>query len=1290
MRPEDHPSRFTSLSDLGLALVTRFQQLGDPKDLEDAIESHRIALKLMPLDDLGRATLLSNLASSLLYQTSLSLLPAGHTERPRTLSGLGIALEIRFEELHIADDLDLAIKYHQDALALRPPGNLHRPILATRFDNLGDEDDLKQAIEYYRAAVDLYPPEHYHRCVVLENLAHFLQSRSIEEENSYYLDEAIELHRNALALRPSGHPRHSISLDNLAWTLHDRYNQTGNIDDLNSAIENYRKAFSINTPASHSDPPISPYNLAHSKENLYRSTSALCNLASTLQIRYHHRGNIDDLTQAIEYYRTAVQLRPAGHGIHYAAVGGYALVLHARFTQGGHMDDLEKSIELSREALGLQPLGSADRPMALNNLACRFFIRFTHRGDKEDLDQAIQHYRAFYNLLPERHADRPYALNHLANALHARFQQQRDPTDLDDAIKLFRASVELYPTSHPERVNPSSNLAQALHSQFEERGNSDDLDEAISIYRSVLELLPAAHTHRAIAYDNLGSVLQTRFEQRGDIDDLDQAVESHRAALDLQPPSTSTSSRPTTLSNLARALQTRFEKRGEVDDLDKAIEDYHAALDSFAAGHFQRPELLDNLANALHTRFLERGSTKDLCQAVQYAREVLEMRPVGHMYRSKSLTNLALILHSQFKQSKKIADLDQGIEYNRAALELCPHGHRDHAASLTNLASLLLTRYKFTPIEKLDDFTECLRHLRAAEHTCGPNHPLLAHIYDHISSAYYTKYATSHQISDLDEVFRYYALAASHRAAGTRLQLREAAKWVHDAEELSHSSALDAYKSSLSLMDRQVTASPTDASRYHSVKGRYSTLAADAGSCALRLGLTRTAIELLEQGRALVWTHMARFRTPLDDLRRSDGDGRNLADEFASLSTQLDRTPNISGDTEAVRYRQLTEQWDVVVEKIRGIHGFSRFLLPPLFRDLQDAAQEGPVIVVNGSQYSCDAVIVMRNTETIRVPLVDLTLPEVSRLSAEFSYIIKSTSAPGEEKLREQRIIAVLRQLWELIVEPVVNEIQKTRIPLGSRIWWCPTSKFATLPLHAAGPYRRGGRNLPQMYISSYTPTLSALIRARRKKPLTPISNKCSFVAIGQAQPKGTAERELQSVDAEIALIQSIVSPCMPFTRLADEAATDSAALHALSQHSWVHLSCHGTQDAHQPFASRFAMRDAPLYLSSIIRVDLASPEFAFLSACHTAVGDESTPDEVIHLAAGMQFAGFRSVVGTLWAVDDAVVRGMVGAFYSGMVSEGGGMDCEGAARALNSAAKEVDKRQVPLEQRIVFIHIGV
>jgi CHAT domain-containing protein len=121
-------------------------------------------------------------------------------------------------------------------------------------------------------------------------------------------------------------------------------------------------------------------------------------------------------------------------------------------------------------------------------------------------------------------------------------------------------------------------------------------------------------------------------------------------------------------------------------------------------------------------------------------------------------------------------------------------------------------------------------------------------------------------------------------------------------------------------------------------------------------------------------------------------------------------------------------------------------------------------------------------------------------------------------------------------------------------------------------------------------------------------------------------------------------------------------------------------------------MKDKPITLLDIMEQDIPQAEFAFLSACHTAVGDEKTPDEVIHLAAGLQFSGFKSVIGTLWVVNDAVAKYVVEAFYKNMVKglkDGDIMDCTKAAWALNRATNAV-KTKVPLEQRMVFIHIGV
>jgi CHAT domain-containing protein len=207
------------------------------------------------------------------------------------------------------------------------------------------------------------------------------------------------------------------------------------------------------------------------------------------------------------------------------------------------------------------------------------------------------------------------------------------------------------------------------------------------------------------------------------------------------------------------------------------------------------------------------------------------------------------------------------------------------------------------------------------------------------------------------------------------------------------------------------------------------------------------------------------------------------------------------------------------------------------------------------------------------------------------------------------------------------------------------------------------------------------------KKRATP-----SFVAIGQSSPGAGQGEALLTVDSELELVRKLVPATANPTTLSGDDATRVGALDALQHNTWVHLACHGKQDREQPYYSRFAMKDKPVTLLDIMEQDIPQAEFAFLSACHTAVGDEKTPDEVIHLAAGLQFSGFKSVIGTLWVVNDAVAKHVVEAFYKNMVKglkDGDMMDCTKAAWALNRATNAV-KTKVPLEQRMVFIHIGV
>ncbi|KAG1843663.1 CHAT domain-containing protein [Suillus subluteus] len=232
---------------------------------------------------------------------------------------------------------------------------------------------------------------------------------------------------------------------------------------------------------------------------------------------------------------------------------------------------------------------------------------------------------------------------------------------------------------------------------------------------------------------------------------------------------------------------------------------------------------------------------------------------------------------------------------------------------------------------------------------------------------------------------------------------------------------------------------------------------------------------------------------------------------------------------------------------------------------------------------------------------------------------------------------------------------------------------------------RKNKNNLSHMYISSYTPTLTTLIRARQR-----VSQEVStqhFVAIGQANPD--RGKELRHVAPELAIVAQRLGSVVSFTSLEDSDATVQGALDAPNHNQWLHLACHGMPNRQQPFESSFAMRDGPLMIKDVIRSNWQNQEFAFLSACHTTTGDEKNPDESIHLAAAMHLSGFRSVIDSMWSVDDEVAQQVVSIFYRNLIDGSGRLDCTRAVVALHKAVKSL-RKESPLEQQIVFVHIGV
>ncbi|KAG1883329.1 CHAT domain-containing protein [Suillus subluteus] len=810
----------------------------------------------------------------------------------------------------------------------------------------------------------------------------------------------------------------------------------------------------------------------------------------------------------------------------------------------------------------------------------------------------------------------------------------------------------------------------------------DTSDEGIHLRRIVLEICPLGNDHRPKALGNLAQALGSRFEQCGSIDDLDECIQRRREAVSLC--CEGHSERHTYLNNLALSLTSRFDYQGNSRDLNEAISLHEETLRLRPVGHEYRDFSLDNLGIALCTRVIQRDDVNDIIRAISLQREALTLRPPGNPYRGYTLNNLAGVLATRYNKSDTSEDLNEAIDLYRDSLQLQQYGHSNRPTALRNLSLVLCSR--FTQTQKHEDIEEAIRLCQESFASLPQLRPDRYHSYSTLRAAYMSRYEIQHHPTDLSLAVENFRLASRHPTHGFPSRIIEAYKWTVAGEQHGHGSTLEAYSTFFELLDAHLaTRSSTLSRREAAAAFHYArSLPVDAASCAIRSDNLRHAVELVEQGRGQQWSLASRLRTPLEDLESTNP---NIAHKFSELSRRL-------ADAQ-VEYRRIMTQWEAAVAEIHNLRGFSRYLLPPSYEDLQAAARHGPVIILIASKYSCSALIVPTSGEPHHVSLPSITLTDLNILKDRFARAIRLASRMDPAKSRTD-LIVLLRIVWDQIILPIVNVLENVlKLKRRSRIWLCPTAAFTSIPLHAAHPFQTkadgSGKEpcLEDLYICSYTPTLSALIRSRQmmKQRVPP-----SFVAIGQGQPGAGKGKALLAVDSELEFVRKLVPATANGTTISGDAATRWGALEALQLSTWVHLACHGKQDPAQPYNSHFVMRDQPLTLLDIMDRDIPYAEFAFLSACHTAVGDKETPDEVIHLAAGLQFSGFKSVIGTLWEVDDAVAKHVVKAFYENLFSnlqDGGIMDCTKAAWALNRATHAV-KTKVPLEQRMVFIHIGV
>ncbi len=1148
------------------------------------------------------------------------------------------------------------------------------------YERTGRLDLLDAAIALFRDAVAAASSD---RPVCLSNLGVALYVRFERSGQQTDLDEAVTAFRDAVTTTPPDHPDHPGYLYRVALLLGLRFGLTGQQADLDKLITVGREVVTA-TPPEHPDHP-----------------TCQSNLGNALLIRFERSGQQSDLDDAITAGRDAVATAPPDHPDRPRYLFKLALALGARFERSGQQADLDDAVTVGREAVATTPPDHPDRFACLSNLGGALGALFERSGQQADLDDAITLGREAVATTPPDHPDHPTCLSNLGNALLNRFERTGQQADLDDAITLGREAVATTPPDHPYHPLHLATLGLALRTRFERSGQQADLDDAITLGREAVATTPLGHPARGKCLVNLGGALQRRFQRSGQQADLELAITTYRNAVDDTPPNHP--ERLMYLSNLGGALLTRFEFTSQQADLDDAITTCRNAVDDTPPNHPERPMYQANLALALRDRFKFTSQQTDLDQAISLGRDAVTGIPPDQPNRPIYLSNLALALLTRFGFTSQQADLDQAISLGRDAVDTTPPDHPNRPMYLSNLA--LAVRDRFERNGQPADLDDAVANCCDAVTATPPDHPNRPLYLSNLGDALRARFGRTGQQADLSQAITAFRDAVGVESGSPVVRMRAGLAWGRAAiDDGRVESAADGFASAVGLLPLLAWHGLPRATREQHL-AEWRGLAADAAACAIRAGRPEWAVELLEAGRSVLWSQTLSLRTDLTDLGQQ---APELALRLDQIRSQLDAPlPGTSaeaitagGDDSVEQLRaaqkravedrmRLAREFDDILTQVRKLGGFEHFLAPTPFTQLRVAATGGPVVIVNTSRHGCHALLLTTTgVQVVNLPALthDQVIGQANTLLGVLNRATQRDLPFRDREKDRHTVFDILGWLWDTVTGSVLTSLGYTSPPSPHegcpRIWWCPTGPLTLLPLHAAGHHRRHQRpdtpattdSVADRVISSYTPTLTALLRARTAPGPTGLPR---LLAIGMPTTPDAADlpavpAELDRVHARYPIITRLQSPTHqldpgPSPDPATQPTT-TRVLAELPHHTWVHLSCHGSQHPTNPAESAFWLTDGPLRIIDLIQQHDHGPrELAFLSACQTATGGLRTLDEAIHLAAAMQLLGYRHVIATLWSIYDSPAPDVADTVYATLTATGT-PNANHAATALHHA----------------------
>jgi CHAT domain-containing protein/tetratricopeptide (TPR) repeat protein len=1020
--------------------------------------------------------------------------------------------------------------------------------------------------------------------------------------------------------------------------------------------------------------------------------------------------------------------------------------------------EVEKDILEYHRLLTCSPRSDPNRPTLLGQLAVRRNHRYGLSRQKGDLDKSITHFTEAILLSFQPSQDVVHMFFQLANDLLSRFNMYKHPEDVKSSINYFRfLRINFHPlrafgSSHGrltsllvsalaenlmlesgDVIQGMEEMATLIHELLCSCVSTSDLINAIvpfseavvKVFRhgdaklpqQVFQVLQEAEVIKPdsrVSYA-LARCLAARFQTTHVINDYEEAIAIADKIIAAHSPGvTLTVTERRAISLIPVLVTSRLNSYSNPEYLEDAIRRFRTLLCLPFLPDDDRTRsavAVDNLERRRFSNFGVTGNSGETPSDDYSTLVVMQTRvSPGEWGSAQTEEKMALLQEILATMNDETTDVEAAVERSRTLLPLqYPFSY----FPTFRFAAILFLAHQRT--NRLDYLNEAITTYRGLRKVSTPK-VIQFHVGESLLSALIARSNLPcdlvQQIQDFEEAMQLFPELANDGSGEVIRRFQISYGWADTARIFAHSSVSTAYETAMSLIQETLLFSPTLQTQHFHLAQTFrkgEAFPSDYASYLIETGQFTQAIETLERGRALIWSELRGLRTSIDQLRVAEP---ALADKFSDINRRLESvTMSVAqseseemGDSRAgARHhegmdsighlvstqRRLLDERDTLISHIQSFPGFENFLKPPLFDILSSAAAHaGPVIIINQSQFCSYILLVLKDSLPSVISTPSDFHDRANRLKDDLLHVRKEKGLDSKDY--DLTLASVLADLYELVGKPVIKRLRQLEVPEKSRVWWCPTDAFCSLPLHAMGPIPSDdGKELYflDLYITSYTPTLSALIESRKPGSFSEKIDKLKPSLLLVAQPD-----TLPGAWGEIGVIQTTN---IPVTTLVSAMATPETVVESLRVHRFAHFVCHGLLETGKPFDASLELHGDNLTLLDIVRSKLPAAEFAFLSACHTAeLTEESIADEGLHLAAAMQYCGFRSVVGTMWAMADTDGVDLSKHFYKSIFSDksdqNGVPHYERSARALQLAVKKLRrKRGITLERWVNFVHYG-